>query len=111
MDDAPRTVRYLRVYGGAPGFGICDPLGPYLEEDQIDKLSLSPEFRAALADWVQRYQDAFSYGHWEEDKGAPLDQEGYRLCARLREELPGCKVDYSSDALCRWVPFPERLCD
>lgn len=107
------TLRYLRVDGGTPGCGLREPtIGRYLEQEEVEALPLSVELVTALTRWAERYQEhvLWYYGA-ETEATAELDRQGCLLCLKLREELPEVKVDYYSEALCKWVPFPERCCD
>ena len=91
-----KAPRYIGIDGSWHGTGLYNSLDR--SELDINDLGLSAQFLKDFSDWLEQYKIC------DEDRGgdkldriAQLDLQGMEFCHRLKEELPGCKVQYFSD--------------
>jgi hypothetical protein len=92
-------MRYLTVDGMMSGTGVRDSVaGGYL---QLADLGLSAPLTSRISEWQLAYATAHFDGYRDRERVALLDEEGLKICAAIRDEIPASKVEYYSDALPR----------
>lgn len=92
-------MRYLTVDGMMSGTGVRDSVaGGYV---RLSDLGLSPPLASRISEWVRAYTEAHLDGYRDGKRVAILDDEGLKICAAIRDEVPASKVEYYSDALMR----------
>jgi hypothetical protein len=92
-------MRHLTVDGMMSGTGIRDSIaGGYF---RLSDLGLSPPLASRISEWVRAYAEAHLDGYRDRERVAILDEEGMKICAAIRDEVPASKVEYYSDALMR----------
>ena len=90
-------MRYLTVDGMMSGTGVRDSVaGGYLH---LSDLGLSPPLASRISEWLRAYAAAQLDGYRDKARVTMLDEEGLRICAAVRDEVPDSKVEYYSDAL------------
>jgi hypothetical protein len=97
------TARYLTVDGMLSGTGLRDSVeGGYLEPTQ---LGLSDVLTDRIGRWLAEYENAHYAGFEDRAECDALDNEGIRICAEVKRELPQSKVEYYSHALQAKMPL------
>ena len=92
-------MRYLTVDGMMSGTGVRDSVaGAYLRHSDLD---LSPGLASQISEWVRAYAEAHVDGYRDREQITILDEEGLKICAAIRAEVPASKVEYYSEALMR----------
>ena len=92
-------MRYLTVDGMMSGTGVRDSVaGGYLWPSNLE---LSPALASRISEWLREYAVAHFDGYRDRERVASLDEEGLKICAAVRDEVPASKVEYYSDALMR----------
>jgi hypothetical protein len=97
-------VYYLVVDGEISGTGIRDAVtGGSLEPSD---LGLSRDLQIKISAWVSRYEEA-RYGDYKDVSEVEyLDGIGLELALQVKDELPGSKIRYQSDATMKLVGVP-----
>jgi hypothetical protein len=86
------------------GTGIRDSVeGGYVDPSM---LGLSERLKSQIRLWLDRYADAHFSQFKDSQIVAALDAEGLVIAEQLRDELPGSKIVYFSDAEMREISKP-----
>lgn len=93
-----KAPRYLKIVASWHGTGITNSLDS--SELDVDELGLSSSFITDFRAWLERYESCHEDRYSNLDLVAQLDRQGLEFCRRLKEELPGCKVQYFSEGTC-----------
>ena len=89
-------TRNLIVDGMLSGTGLRDAVvGGYVDAYDV---GLSTFLTNRIANWLREYENAHYYQFADEAGNERLDQEGIAIAKKIREELPGTRVEYFSNA-------------
>ena len=96
-------MRYLTIDGMLSGTGVRDSVaGGYLDPKEI---GLGPELVQRIERWVIEYETAHYRQFNDDTENQRLDQEGIEIARQAREQLPGMKVEYFSNARMQKIIF------
>ena len=96
-------MQNLIIDGMLSGTGLRDgKAGGYLD---LQNLGLSADLTKRIANWLLAYESAH-YGQFaDKAENDRLDQEGIAIAMSVREERPGVRVEYFSNAQMRKLSF------
>ena len=94
-------MRYLTVDGMLSGTGLRDTVaGGYVEPREV---GLSTNLVGRIEKWLLEYEAAHYRQFFDKAENERLDQEGVAIAKQVREELPGTKIEYFSNAEMRKI--------
>jgi hypothetical protein len=76
--------------------------GGYLDPE---KVGLSPELVRRIENWLIEYETAHYHGFKDDAENQRLDQEGIEITRQARDQLPGSKIEYFSNARMKKITF------
>jgi hypothetical protein len=78
------------------GTGVRDTVeGGFL---LLDELGLSTDLVSEIKAWVLKYAQEHYNGFRDKDANHSLDEEGFAIAQKIKEQRPECKIEYFSDA-------------
>ena|SRR5438552_18082771 len=96
-------MHYLTIDGMLSGTGVRDSLaGGYLDPQEV---GLSPELVRRIEKWVVEYETAHYRQFNDETENQRLEQEGIEITRQVRDQLPGRKIEYFSNARMQKITF------